>query len=270
MADTAITLGIESTRQTWFREQFGWLTTHLPYLWQVQAFEALLENQIPGALALPTGSGKTSLMPIWLLALIYQHISAKIALPRRLVWVVNRRTVVDQATEIAEILAKKFAGPCELSNVLNSISVTGGLGVSTLRGEHEDNQEWSEDPSKPAIIVGTVDMVGSRLVFAGYGLSNRQKAQDAALIGNDVLLVNDEAQLSPAFARLIRLIEHARKQTDIPLVKPFHTTHISATLDESSTTGITFRFGYGLRIIRAISENISGDKIASAPCNKSR
>ena len=125
--------------------------------------------------------------------------------------------------------------------MLNSISVTGGLGVSTLRGEHEDNQEWSEDPSKPAIIVGTVDMVGSRLVFAGYGLSNRQKAQDAALIGNDVLLVNDEAQLSPAFARLIRLIEHARKQTDIPLVKPFHTTHISATLDESSTTGITFR-----------------------------
>jgi hypothetical protein len=65
VADTSITLGIESTRQTWFREQFGWLTTHPPYLWQVQAFEALLENQIPSALALPTGSGKTSLMPIW-------------------------------------------------------------------------------------------------------------------------------------------------------------------------------------------------------------
>ena len=50
-------------------------------------------------------------------------------------------------------------------------------------------------------------MVGSRLLFSGYELGSPEQAQDAALIGNDVLLVNDEAQLSPAFARLIRLVE---------------------------------------------------------------
>lgn len=242
MTDTSITLGIELPRQTWFREQFGWLTSHPPYLWQIEAFEALVQNQIPSALALPTGSGKTSLMPIWLLALIYQQKSGKTFLPRRLVWVINRRAVVDQATEIAELIAQKFAAPCEIRGILDSISVTGGLGVSTLRGEHEDNQEWSDDPSKPAIIVGTVDMVGSRLLFAGYGLSNRQRAQDAALLGNDVLLVNDEAQLSPAFARLIRLIEQARQNAEFPLMKPFYTTHISATLDQSSKANSVFQF----------------------------
>jgi CRISPR-associated endonuclease/helicase Cas3 len=241
-APTAIGLK-EETRQSWCAEHFSWLTGHPPYLWQVKAFGALVDNQIPSALALATGSGKTSLIPIWLLSLLYQQQTfGKIALPRRLVWVINRRAVVDQATEVTEQIAQRFEEPGKLQKLLNSVSVTGGLGVSTLRGEHEDNQEWSDDPSKPAIVIGTVDMVGSRLLFAGYGLSSRQRAQDAGLLGNDVLLVNDEAQLSPAFARLIRLIEDARKQAEIPLFKPFSTMHISATLDASSTTNGIFQF----------------------------
>jgi CRISPR-associated endonuclease/helicase Cas3 len=231
------------SRQTWFRQQFDWLTAHSPYLWQDRAFEAFVDNQIPSAFSLPTGSGKTSLIPIWLLSLLYQQQSlGRIVAPRRLVWVINRRAVVDQATEIAERIAAKFAEPCELRSVLDSISVSGGLGISTLRGEHEDNQEWSEDPSKPAIVIGTVDMVGSRLLFAGYGLSSRQRAQDAALIGNDVLLINDEAQLSPAFARLIRLIEQARKRTDVAPLKPFYALQVSATLSDPSTADGLFQF----------------------------
>jgi CRISPR-associated endonuclease/helicase Cas3 len=228
-------------RQT-FEKQFDWLTGHPPYLWQSEIFQAAVENRIPAALALGTGSGKTSLIPIWLLALLQQQTFAKTTLPRRLVWVINRRAVVDQATEIAERIAQKFSEPSELRTVLDSMSVTGGLGVSTLRGEHEDNQEWSEDPSRPSIIVGTVDMVGSRLLLVGYGLSTRQRAQDAGLLGNDVLLVNDEAQLSPAFAALVRKIETARLKAEIPLLKPFVTMHVSATLDASSTTTGVFRF----------------------------
>jgi len=43
------------------------------------------------------------------------------------------------------------------------------LAISTLRGELADNREWQTDPARPAIIVGTVDMIGSRLLFSGYG-----------------------------------------------------------------------------------------------------
>lgn len=243
MGNTQTTIRTGEVLHSWFGKQFEWLTGHPPYLWQFEAFQAFVENRIPAALALPTGSGKTSLIPIWLLSLLHQQAdTGKIALPRRLVWVINRRAVVDQATEIAETLAQKFEEPGDMRSFLDSISVTGGLAVSTLRGEHEDNQEWSDDPSKPAIVVGTVDMVGSRLLFAGYGLSSRQQAQDAGLLGNDVLLVNDEAQLSPAFARLIRRVEGIRRQTQIPLLKPFRTIHISATLDESSVTAGVFQF----------------------------
>jgi hypothetical protein len=49
---------------------------------------------------MPTGLGKTSVMAIWLLALAEQARRGPefVKLPRRLIWVVDRRVVVDQAT----------------------------------------------------------------------------------------------------------------------------------------------------------------------------
>ena len=86
---------------------------------------------------LPTGMGKTSIIHLWLLALRHQKRENKPRLPTRLVYVVDRRTVVDQATELAE---------CIKSNL-------GGLGlpedwlsVSTLRGQLADNRDWAKDP----------------------------------------------------------------------------------------------------------------------------
>ncbi len=51
------------------------------------------------SLDIPTGLGKTSVMAAWLVAR-----SQKASLPRRLVYVVDRRAVVDQATREAENL----------------------------------------------------------------------------------------------------------------------------------------------------------------------
>jgi CRISPR-associated endonuclease/helicase Cas3 len=124
--------------------------------------------------------------------------------------VVDRRVVVDQATAEAESLVKRIGEAAECSplrNALQALSLTGGssgaLAVSTLRGERADNRAWSVDPSRPAIIVGTVDMVGSRLLFSGYGDSRRRRTIHAGLLGQDTLIVNDEAHLTVAFADLL-------------------------------------------------------------------
>src|SRR5690625_2144206 len=126
-----------------FNEQFEALTSHSPLAWQARLFERCLSGELPSALDLPTGLGKTSVMVVW-----YLVRRAGAPLLRGLVYLVDRRAVVDQATSEAEMI-KEHVGDPELR-------------ISTLRGQYADKKEWLEDPAATAIIVGTIDMVGSR------------------------------------------------------------------------------------------------------------
>lgn len=202
-----------------FAELFEMLTDHKAYPWQERLFSLMVAGRVPANISLPTGTGKTSIMAIWLLALASQaeRHPFGISIPRRLVWVVNRRVVVDQATSEAEQLAVRLRNTenvVELRQVreaLGKLSATASkespLAVSTLRGQFADNAEWRNDPSRPAIVIGTVDMVGSRLLFAGYGRGFKSRPLHAGFLGQEVLLVHDEAHLEPAFQRLIGAIK---------------------------------------------------------------
>ncbi len=166
--------------------------------WQERLLKALREEHCPAALDIPTGLGKTSVMAIWLVARV-----CGARLPRRLVYVVDRRAVVDQATEVAEELRELVEKTPELRERLGVLA----LPISTLRGQFVDNREWLADPTAPAIVVGTVDMVGSRLLFEGYGVSKKTRSFHAGMLGADTLLVLDEAHLVPSFERTLRAIE---------------------------------------------------------------
>ncbi|KAB2838157.1 MAG: hypothetical protein F9K47_18700, partial [Burkholderiales bacterium] len=87
--------------------QFGALTGFLPLSWQSRLFSEFFEKgEIPAAVDIPTGLGKTAVMALWLIAR-----ANGAQLPRRLVYVVDRRAVVDQATEFAELLCAKLDSP---------------------------------------------------------------------------------------------------------------------------------------------------------------
>lgn len=175
--------------RTDFESEFKKLTGFKPLNWQKRLYtEHFVRRVVPDAVDIPTGLGKTSVMAIWYLAR-----KAGARLPRRLVYVVDRRAVVDQATTVAERI-KERSGDCELR-------------VSTLRGQHVDKGEWLEDPAAPAIIVGTVDMIGSRLLFSGYGVSRKMRPYHAGLLGADTLVVLDESHLVPPFEKLLAAIE---------------------------------------------------------------
>jgi CRISPR-associated endonuclease/helicase Cas3 len=171
---------------------------------------------------LPTGLGKTSVIAIWLIALA--HAPDKV--PRRLVYVVNRRTVVDQATDEAAKIRSRLTATerssvlAELANRLMEIaadSTTEPLAISTIRGEFADNGEWRSNPGRPAVIVGTVDMIGSRLLFSGYGIGFKTKPLHAGFLGQHVLLVHDEAHLEPAFQELIEAVRDEQENEPAPL-----------------------------------------------------
>ena len=182
-----------------FSEYFAQLTGHTPFGWQTRLGRRLLDSDLPVAIDVPTGLGKTAVMALWLIGL------AKGAnLPRRLVYVVDRRAVVDQATRFAERLRAKM--PADLAESLGIGRGSERLSISTLRGGFADNRDWLEDPSKPAIVVGTIDMVGSRLLFEGYGVSRRMRPYHAGLLGADTLVLLDEAHLCPPFEALLRQV----------------------------------------------------------------
>ncbi|MBA4160126.1 MAG: type I-U CRISPR-associated helicase/endonuclease Cas3, partial [Gemmatimonadetes bacterium] len=187
----------------WLRGALGLQGDDTPFPWQEELLTSLRSGVVPRALDVPTGLGKTAVMAIWLVA---RAMGAPV--PRRLVYVVDRRAVVDQATEVAAGLR---------SYVEHNQTIKRALGlkrrplpISTLRGQYVDNREWLEDPAAPAIAVGTVDMVGSRLLFEGYGVSRKMRPYHAGLLSCDTLVVLDEAHLVPPFEKLIEAIADDR------------------------------------------------------------
>lgn len=214
------------------REALGLDAKQKPFPWQVRLLEAFIGGKLPRALDVPTGLGKTATMAIWLVA---RALGAEV--PRRLIYVVDRRAVVDQATTEAERLKRWVRETPDVAKALGLIghgtedAAAGALAISTLRGQFVDNREWMDDPSQPGIVVGTVDMVGSRLLFEGYGSSAKIRPYQAGLLGNDCLYVIDEAHLVPPFEALLEtVVSHdLRTAAARELVPGCHLLSLSAT-----------------------------------------
>jgi CRISPR-associated endonuclease/helicase Cas3 len=212
-----------------FRKAFQTLTANPrgPFPWQESLFEKFLKGQTPTSCCLPTGMGKTSIVALWLIALGYRA-----DVPRRLAYVVNRRTVVDQTTNEVERIREN----------LSKLKLPGldTLAVSTLRGQFADNREWSADPSRPAVIVGTVDMIGSRLLFSGYGVGFKAKPLHAGFLGQDALIVHDEAHLEPAFQKLLEgIVEEQTRCKDFAPLRVMELTATSRSANGASRFELT-------------------------------
>ena len=203
-----------------FSELFQQLTGKQPFPWQQALYDRFAGNVdggIPQSCSLPTGLGKTSVVAVWLIALA----THPARVPRRLVYVVNRRTVVDQTTEEVQHYRSQLQSEDlkTFAAALRQLYLPPGhhdqqqvpLAISTLRGDFADNGEWCEDPARPAVICGTVDMIGSRLLFSGYGIGRARRPLHAGFLGQDTLLVHDEAHLEPAFQVLIETIQQQQE-----------------------------------------------------------
>ncbi len=240
-----------------FETAFQSLTGNAPFPWQQALYRQFEAGQIPASCNLPTGLGKTSVIAIWLISLANGH-----GVPRRLVYVVNRRTVVDQTTEEVEKYRRNLA----------SAGITEPLAISTLRGQFADNREWSADPSRPAVICGTVDMIGSRLLFSGYGCGFKTRPLHAGFLGQDSLLVHDEAHLEPAFQELLIAIEKQQHEGRTPDFSPMKVMELTATsragdtkpftLSDDDYTNVTVQKRVGAKKMLHLQEANDDKKVA--------
>lgn len=187
------------------RGAIPWFVHENPYPWQVRMYRSLRTGVVPESVYLPTGTGKTTVALLYLLALIQGA-----PLPRRLVYVVDRRAIVDQTRDAVASWTAAIAAQPELRDRLDAMAAfptpdgDDAIPVGVLRGGVVDSGEWRMDPARPSVVVGTVDMIGSRLLFSGYGDGRTRRPLHAGLLGHDATILLDEAHLSAPMADLLR------------------------------------------------------------------
>ncbi|MBK8175995.1 MAG: type I-U CRISPR-associated helicase/endonuclease Cas3 [Rhodospirillales bacterium] len=196
-----------------FSEVYG----YLPFPWQERLLRQVAgadQGAWPKVLDLPTSSGKTAAIDIAVfhLALEADRGSARRA-PVRIAFVVDRRLVVDDAFLRAAKLAKALCAPSGpvTARVAERLKGLAGEGppliARRLRGGIPRERDWARTPSQPTVLCSTVDQIGSRLLFRGYGVSDSMKPVDAGLIGADCLILLDEAHLAEPFRQTLAWVE---------------------------------------------------------------
>ena len=197
-----------------------------PDKWQL----ALTSNAWPRVLIAPTGSGKTAAVTLGWAA---RRLRNPDGTPRRLVWCLPMRTLVEQT---AEAVRKWFGTLAE--------EVKGSEGrlpraqdVHVLMGGVETN-DWLKAPERPGVLVGTQDMLLSRALLRGYASSRALWPMEFALLHDDAQWVFDEVQLmgagraTSAQLEAFRQFEADRARSEgRPAGTPSRSLWISATLD---------------------------------------
>jgi CRISPR-associated endonuclease/helicase Cas3 len=224
-----------------FAEFFQAIYRYEPFPWQKRLAQRVCGGDWPRAIALPTAAGKTGCIDIALFALACRSKDA----PRRIFFVVDRRIVVDQAKMHADQLASMLqdAKSGILKDVADSLQDIADAGwrelsekeqkevrpldVYALRGGMYRETAWTHSPLQPTVIASTVDQVGSRLLFRGYGVSDSMKPIHAGLVGNDALILLDEAHCAKPFDQTMQAVERYRQWNES--TAPFQFVSMTAT-----------------------------------------
>jgi len=210
-----------------YREFFENATGHAPYPYQ----QRLAEGEWPDALNVPTGLGKTAAVT---LAWLYRRRQLKQEeMPLRLVWCLPMRVLVEQTVANIECWLKKHELHGNPGDGKVSISVLMG-GAAELR-----QAQWASYPEEDAILVGTQDMLLSRALMRGYGMSRYQWPVHFALLHNDALWVYDEVQLMGAALPTSTQLEGLRR--GISTARPSRSLWVSATLNKEWLQTVDFR-----------------------------
>lgn len=241
-----------------FTEFFAELNDgYAPFPWQRDLAGRAVAGNWPDFIAAPTGSGKTACLEVAVYALAAQaHLPpAERRAARRIFFIVNRRVIVDEAFERARRMTLALANPgpdrpacAAVAEALRSLNPSPfphhkPLDCVQLRGAIFRDQRWSRSLLQPTLIATTVDQVGSRMLFRGYGVTPHARPIHAALVATDALWILDEAHISRPFAETVaalqRFREHhlAQNPTSIQ-TPPMCWVQMTATPPEGATNKI--------------------------------
>jgi CRISPR-associated endonuclease/helicase Cas3 len=166
---------------------------------------------------LPTGFGKTEgVLAAWSYHRLHRHDANW---PRRLIWCLPMRVLVEQTVQVAKQLAARIPEPHRPS-------------VHIAMGG-EDSGDWFLHPERPAVIVGTQDMLLSRTLNRGYASPRARWPMEFGLLNQDCLWVMDEVQLMDVGLATSAQVQAFRDHDAGKHLRPCFTWWMSATLQPS-------------------------------------
>jgi len=239
-----------------------------PFPWQERlARQAVQTGEWPPLLDLPTAAGKTAVLDVAVFHLACEAGKAGRRAPVRIIYVVDRRVVVDAAFERARRISTRLeeATGGVLKEVADALRRLGGpnapaLDVVRLRGGMPQDRDWTRSPVQPLVVVSTVDQVGSRLLFRGYGVSERMRPVHAGLVGSDALWLLDEVHLSRPLEETLEAIVNLHGPHGWRRRAPFGLVKLTATPEKREPGA--FRLRMADRNHPVLGKRLSASKLA--------
>ena len=183
------------------------------------------DKDFPQILNIPTGMGKTNAI---ILSWIWKVENNQDNVPRRLIYCLPMRSIVEQVyNNLTEQLKNLnlLSDDFEDSDKYHIVKLMAG----------EDIIKWDLYPEDKIIIIGTQEMLISRALNRGYGMSKYRWPMQFSLLNNDCIWVMDEIQLmGNGLYTTIQLQYFREKYGNFGNVK---SVWMSATVDKNIETG---------------------------------
>lgn len=210
-----------------YKEFFQKATGYEPFPYQVKVAEIA---DFPVFMKIPTGAGKTATVILaWIWRRFYHpDLAVRKATPRRLVYCLPMRTLVEQTRDNTEEFIKNIASTEQLFPTIPVQILMGG----------ETGQDWMLEVEKEQIIIGTQDMLLSAALNRGYGLSRFRWPVAFALLQNDCFWVFDEVQLMGAGLATGTQLEAFRRKLSV--YGKSQSVWMSATLEKDWFNTVDF------------------------------
>ena len=124
--------------------------------------------------------------------------------PRRLIYALPQRSLTEQVSG-------------EVRRWLANLGLTEEVTLHVAMGARWETQgEWRDDLHKPAIVVGTADVLVSKALNRAFGMDRAIFPIDFALTTNGAHWVIDEVQLSPRRPRRCASWPDSRRKSARP------------------------------------------------------
>jgi CRISPR-associated endonuclease/helicase Cas3 len=192
-----------------FAALFSEATGLQPYGHQARA----ARDGLPDIVQAPAGAGKTGVILAWLWRRLYGPDPA--GTPRRLIYALPHRSLTEQVSG-------------DVRGWLANLRLTDEVTLHVATGARwETEGDWRDDPHKPAIVIGTTDVLVPKALVRAVDVGRAIAPIDFALVTNGAHWLIDEPQLSPQATTTLRQL--ARFAAKIGTAEPFGLTCLSTT-----------------------------------------